>query len=101
MREIWQASVHPAEWPLQPVPTILKLWWAMWVVSTLLGNVSLRLNMRAEEIDELINANLATLMADAASIPLCVFFLILMHRVQDMQTGQRAAQAPATLAGRE
>lgn len=85
MQEIWKASHKPADWPSQAIPAVLGLWWFLWIAQSILGNASFRMAMRAKEVDDLLAANMVTLLSDVATIPLCLVFLMLLSRVQAAQ----------------
>lgn len=85
MKEIWKASSNPADWHSQAAPSILAVWWALWLAWVWISNAAFRLLLRAEEVSELIIANVATLVADAVTVPLCIVFVLLMSRVHSMQ----------------
>jgi hypothetical protein len=86
MKEIWQASRNPAEWERQPVPIVLPVWWTVLLVGGLLANVEFRLSLRAETLQELINANLVARIATVLDLLLAVAFLIIVRNVQHMQS---------------
>lgn len=92
MKEIWQASANPADWRLERPPALLRWWWALWLIDSVLANLSFRLAWRAEEIDELLRASRVTLASDIAAIPLSVAFLLVIHRVHALQS--RCASVP-------
>lgn len=80
MREILQAS-HPASdgsrpdvWKLAPVTPLLALWWAAYIISGILGNISARLAW-TEEAEPMIAGNYLGLADEALSIPAA--FLVL------------------------
>jgi Domain of unknown function (DUF4328) len=50
MREIWNASVGHMDALDQPEPLVTR-WWATWLSSSILGNISLRLSLNAETAD--------------------------------------------------
>ena len=85
MKEIWKASSNPQNWGNEPVPSILPWWWFLWIVSSALGNASFRFAMRAEEIDELIAANVVTQFSDVTGIPLSLIVIAIINRVYVMQ----------------
>lgn len=31
IREAWQVTIDPADWPRVPVPPLLRIWWALWL----------------------------------------------------------------------
>ncbi|MCB0198143.1 MAG: DUF4328 domain-containing protein, partial [Anaerolineae bacterium] len=67
------------------VSPMLPWWWFFWIVSTMLGNASFRLAMRAEEINTLLIANVVTQLSDVAGIPLSLIVLGIIGKVYDMQ----------------
>jgi len=85
-KEIWRASARPGGWQGQIVPNLLGLWWFFWIVSSVLGNASFRLTMRAKAVDELIQANIVTVLSDLFTVPLCLVFLVLVIRIHRMQS---------------
>ena len=88
MKEIWQTSSNPTNWKAQAVSSILPWWWFFWIISNIAANLSFRLTMRAEEIDVMIVANLATQLSDVIGIPLSLIVIAIVTRVYEMQTTQ-------------
>ena len=39
MRECWQVSHDPNQWPLLPVPALLRWWWGCWIASNIGANL--------------------------------------------------------------
>jgi hypothetical protein len=93
-REIWNATLNPQCWKPLTTPIVLRWWWFFWLVSGGLGNTSLRLTLNAEEIDELITANVVTQLSDVASIPLCVIFLSMVKTLTQYQMNMSATVQP-------
>lgn len=85
MKEIWQASNRPTDWRNQPDSTILGCWWTFWIISAMIGRVSFKLSMRAEKIDELVNATMVTMLSDLIDIPLGIIAIILTGKILEMQ----------------
>lgn len=85
MREIWRASVNPLAWRNQPISPILPWWWTFWILSNLLANIGLRIQLGAEHLEPLITGNLFITAADATDIPLNLLVLALVGRVHEMQ----------------
>lgn len=85
MKEIWKASSNPQEWKSQPVPSLLGWWWFVWIVSNVFGNASFRMAVNADQIGELIAANIVTLLSDAMEIPLSFIVLAMVSKVYEMQ----------------
>jgi Domain of unknown function (DUF4328) len=100
MKEIWKASSNPQDWNPQPTPSLLRWWWFFWIASQILSNAAFRLTIRANEIDELIVANVCTLVSEVTDLPLCFIVLAMIKRVHELQVAHQSNQdsytAPAT-----
>lgn len=44
IKETWQASEDPDNWPHVPVPAAMRVWWGCWIVGNGLTNISTRLD---------------------------------------------------------
>lgn len=91
MKEIWRASANPSDWKSQPVPGLLASWWTLWLVNGALGQAAARLGLRAEGLDAYLTYNMVMLVSDAADIPLCAIFIVIINRVMEMQTAAYSA----------
>lgn len=60
--------------------TFVGIWWALWIVATILDRIGMRMNLRAETLDELNNATQINLATEFLTIPLC---LIIIKVVKD------------------
>ena len=85
MKEIWQASVNPSAWKHERASALLPWWWFLWIFYESASSGSARYLIRADEIDELLTANMASLASDIIKIPLCLIFLSIVKRVYSMQ----------------
>lgn len=85
MAEIWKASANPSDWQSERASPMLGVWWLLWLVSNALGQGSWRMSLKAEGIDELIAANVASQLADATVLPLCIVFVLIVTRIHDLQ----------------
>jgi hypothetical protein len=54
LRETWQASHAPTDAQDVPVPAIMRLWWAGWLILGVFGQLSFRLSLRAETLEDLL-----------------------------------------------
>jgi len=57
---------------------IFPLWWFAWLVSNIVGRALLKASIRAEELDELINASIMTISNDIFNVFLDVIALLLI-----------------------
>ncbi len=85
MKEIWKASHDADNWKESNVPALLPWWWFLFIISSLLGNVSLRVTLRAEELEELLNANIITQISDISSIPLALVTMAVIMNIHKAQ----------------
>lgn len=94
VREIWEVSRNPAS-PQDTGPQpLLGWWWFFWLTSQIASQISFRLTLRAESIDELIAANVITNVADAVDIPSCLLTIAVITGIYKAQMGRTAQQAP-------
>lgn len=77
IRQAWRASVAPHDPYDAPVPGWLTFWWLGWILSSILGNVSFRLSLRAETLDQL----LAVQWVDAICVPVDMLTGLLLLRL--------------------
>lgn len=85
LRQAWQASVSPEAWRTVAVPGLLRLWWAIWLVTTMLENVSWRLELRADTISDVIASDAAGLAGYVLRIGLDLVFLLVVQRLTRLQ----------------
>ncbi len=85
MKEIWKASKDPEGWMGQDHSPLLPWWWFLWITSNILGNLSFRLSMRAEDASSLLHASTVTLLSDFVDIPLNLVLALIIRRIYRMQ----------------
>jgi hypothetical protein len=93
MKEIWKASADPGNWQAQPRSALLPWWWFLWIVSCIVANAMFRYTLKAEELDELINASGISIASDALDIPLDLILIAIIDRIWHMQ-GEAASPPP-------
>lgn len=89
MKEIWKASADPAHWEEQSTPSILGWWWFLWIISVMLGQLSFRMMLKSDEIQDMISSNIISAISDIVEIPLSITLLIIVRKVHDMQMSCR------------
>ncbi len=99
MKEIWKASSNPKDWKSLEAPSLLGWWWLVWIVCSVLGNVSLRLAFKADGIDELIASNFVGQLAEVTGLPLSVIFLVMVNRIHSMQMTHHARSTQVASSG--
>lgn len=83
--QAWRATAEPSRWKSAPLPSILRLWWGLWLFFSLIDNVSFRLELRATDLQSLAAADYLTILASAVRVPLDLVFIQLVQRLTAMQ----------------
>jgi hypothetical protein len=86
MKQIWQASADPGAWRSQTPPSLLPLWWTLWIVSNVLSQASFRLSLQADTGAALVASEVVTVISDLVDIPLCLVAMRLVREVLRLQT---------------
>lgn len=97
MREIWCASKIPGH-PQRD--RIVGWWWAGWIVSNILGNVSFQIAMAAiaaKDVETLSTASVASVVYEVSDVFAITLALFLITRLSRMQKARRSEQMTATL----
>jgi hypothetical protein len=85
IRDSWQVSHDPENWPLVEVPPLLHWWWGCWVAYSILGSVSMRLSF----LSSTVGGTIASLWLDLASgivgIPLGLLLIQVVQRLTRAQ----------------
>jgi Domain of unknown function (DUF4328)/GYF domain 2 len=92
MKEIWQASKDPLNWSAQLVSPIVGNWWGLWVLTNILGQLSLRLSMKNIPASQL-TVQLVDLGSDLAHIALCILAIKMITSIYQMQSEWAQRQA--------
>ena len=91
VREIWEVS-RPAQ-EIAMLPALLPLWWAAWLASNLMGNVSFRLAMAGDDLPSLITSAQFNIATALVSVVCAVLALLLVRRLHAIQQ-QKSAELP-------
>lgn len=81
MREIWLASHFRGNWHGEPSPTLLVVWWGLWIVTNMLGWVAFRLEQALELV------LILDLVTSVLIVPLCLALIAIMRRISQAQAG--------------
>lgn len=100
MREIWQASTaSPGQDPGDlGTPGFLRLWWGMWLLSGILGQISFRLVMHDESFETYLIADYLTIGESVVAIFLALTAITLVKQVTAAQVerGEVSNRSEAT-----
>lgn len=96
VKEIFMASNNPKNWRQHISYPILGWWWFFWVVSVYLSNISFRVSLHAEAVDELLMLNLITMISQGLDIMCAGFTIYLVVLIYKMQMWNLRKQAEPT-----
>jgi hypothetical protein len=85
MKEIWMASANPRSLNVHATSWLLPWWWFCFIIYNIITNISSRMAMRAEEINELMVSNLALQVSHIAVIPLSLIMIAIVSKICEMQ----------------
>ena len=98
MRALWQNSRDANRPDIQDTTWVLPTWWALWIISLVMGNVLMRGSFRAVTVDQLKVTTQATMVNCLIDVALNIVASILVSRIWQFQLEQRthpSAYAPA------
>jgi hypothetical protein len=81
MKEIWKVSKNPADWQKEPGSPLLGWWWALWIISGLLGQISLRMSIAASTVSSLKESTVMSIVSAISNIPLCIVSVSLVSAI--------------------
>jgi hypothetical protein len=93
MRQIWLASEAPHDWDDGKKPPLLSIWWALFVIDCIVGNISGRIGNN-ETIDGLITSQDWLMVAFLTGIPAAVAFVMVVSRITRLQAKTEADFQP-------
>jgi hypothetical protein len=85
LREIWQVSFGEYQWSDTPVPSILRWWWGLWLVMSILDNASFRLSIRAATVKEVMTVNEINIFGSIIALPLGWCLISIIRRLTAQQ----------------
>jgi hypothetical protein len=92
MKETWLASHYPGNWHSEPAPSIVSWWWGLWIVTNILGGLSLRMSASAPD-----SANQFIVIVDvisaALNVPLCLVLIAMMKGIAAAQDATHHSEA--------
>lgn len=96
MKEIWQASASPQQWRDSTVPSLLPVWWTLWLLSFFLPfGISLATGLHADAAGGWLSSNATTMATRFIDIPLSLVFAQMMGCIWRMQANHTPPKPPA------
>lgn len=90
VKQIWQASHQPRAWRSFPATWLLPLWWACWLVNSVMNRVLARLDFKT--MSELYHLNGLKLISGGIFLVLCLLFWEVVRQIHRAQQVTRATQ---------
>lgn len=94
MKEIWQASMDPANWRRVRTPKLLPIWWTLWLVSLPLSNASMKAGLSANDFTALLASRIVEIASDLVDLPLNFLAIALLTRIWTAQQRKNADGFP-------
>lgn len=85
MKEIWLVSREPSSRSRENGSPLLGWWWAFWIFTGVMTQISAQLKLRAETIPDLKNVTAVSLIQDISSITVGFLALALIRNIYRMQ----------------
>lgn len=96
MKELWLVSANPLHWQEQERSGLLPWWWFLWILSNVLGQISFRLGLNANDISAIVASNITDVFADCSSVAIEIVVIVMASTIARMQLAHRIE---ATAAG--
>ena len=101
--DIWKASepdmseAPDTPWRTQRNPALIGFWWAAWVISNWTAQIAFRLDGNSDDLDSIVGASLAWVIADSASVIATILAIALVWRMtaRHQRRARRLAAAGA------
>ena len=88
--DIWRAGAGRSD-----VSPLVHVWWALWIISNILGQVAARRAFAAEEMDELKQTSVLYMVADGTDGIAALLAILVVRRITRLQEDRAAAIAGA------
>ena len=63
----------------------INIWWTLWIVNSVLGQISFRYSRNSDTVDELINGTVISLISSVITIPLAIFTVKLINEYSSLE----------------
>lgn len=102
MKEIWQASARPQQWQGMAAPSLLRMWWGLWLLSFFVpGIIMIDAGVTAHHggtAEGWLLNNAAQIVGSLFDIPLTLLFILLVGNIWRMQSNHAAPPSSSMLA---
>jgi hypothetical protein len=93
VNDAWCASLSPHALLAVKTPPVLRWWWGLWLVTSMLDNASFRLQLRAESAQTMVVTSGLDLVSDTLWIALCLVLIRVVRRLSAQQSDALSTKA--------
>ena len=91
-KEIWEKYTKKLQLQKGENQPKFSAWWTLWILSTILGQISFRLSLRADTIDEFITSDLISIFSSILEVPLAFLMVSIIKSISDRE--EKVRQLP-------
>jgi hypothetical protein len=96
MKQIWLASEAPHDWDDGKTPPLLTLWWTLFLIDCIVGNISGRVG-DTKTLDGIITTQDWLIIAFVVAIPAAIAFFKVVSRITGIQAKTSAGVQPTKI----
>lgn len=88
VKELWLRSTDMNVEPSvkdQPAPSLVSVWWGVWILGSIVGRLLSRRMLKAETVDSLIEATWIGMVDDLITILAGILAILVVRRIQQFQ----------------
>lgn len=89
IRQAWQVSAQSGDPGSVDVPGLLRGWWALWVLSTVLAGVSFQVSLRMQTLEGIMISSLIEVAIFAVDVAATALLIAIIRRLSAMQRDAR------------
>jgi hypothetical protein len=88
MRSLWRSSHSVYRPEIQESTWLLPTWWTLWLISSFIGNATMRMQVSAHSVEEFVALTRMSIAQDVVRILLCIVASLLVARTWKAQAAQ-------------
>ncbi len=88
VNDTWRISEDPQGWADRPAPALLRVWWALFLVESVVGNLVGRLSIAAHTVQEEQVVAVLSLVLDATGVASAVVFWRVVKGLDRLQSAR-------------
>lgn len=100
LRDVWRVSADPVAWRTARTPSLLRWWWGLWLVTSILEQASFRISLSAQTVAGTLYVDLLDMLTAVLTVPLNLLLIQVVRRLTAMQSANlTGAQGRSEMAG--